>query len=94
MATQVGFNDSLTWGAVSGAGSYDVEVQELGGTSLATVSVPSNIVTVDDLFDGIDFGTYNVRVRAVDGDSRPGAWSTFASFELIGLPAPTGLAKV
>ena len=68
-----GTTASLSWGAVTGATSYDVEYLKVGVVNAWTRSSTTNTTTS---ITGLDLGqTYGFRVRAIKAGSNDGTWS-------------------
>lgn len=85
-ATVNGSTASLTWGAVSGATTYELHKKEsTAGSWDALVSTTSTSYA----FNGLQLGTtYNFQVRAV-GSGGSSSWS--ATTSRVTVPTPTGL---
>jgi len=83
---------TLTWGAVSGATSYNVQYKLSTATTWTTVTSATNSVAVSGLTTA---STYNFQVQAVCA-SGTSAYSTAASFTTASTTAcgtPTGLSS-
>ncbi|MBM3176819.1 MAG: fibronectin type III domain-containing protein [Bacteroidetes bacterium] len=77
----------LSWVAVSGAVSYNIEYQIQGGTSSFIFGVTSTAYTLNGLSEAT---TYNWRVQSVCS-SGPGALSPYSNFTTTTSCLPTGI---
>lgn len=82
-ATVADATPDLTWSAVTGAASYDVQIASDSGFA-TIVQLETGVTTTTLTVDTLAEGTYYWRVRSVDIDG-PSAWSTARSL-IIDLP--------
>ncbi len=80
---------SLSWEAVKGASSYQMEVaQQAEASPLQTRNLSETTAEVL----GLPPGAYVVRVRAIDSSGFAGAWSEPLGLNVVGLRVPQGAA--
>lgn len=77
----------ITWTAVTGAATYDVEVlNTLTGNSVAYTATGIT-TTVHRPTSALAAGTYDIRVRSIDAVGGPSAWSALRRMEITPIAA-------
>lgn len=77
----------ITWSAVTGAASYEVEVLNTLTGNTVDYSAAGITTTVHRPTSALPTGTYDIRVRSVDESGTAGTWSDLWRFDIVPLAA-------
>ena len=72
----------ITWTAVTGAATYEVEVQNALTGGAISYSAAGITTTVHRPTAALAAGTYDIRVRSIDGSGTPSAWSDLSRLNI------------